>query len=110
MKSSAHSYSSTGSAFGWAIGATATDPPPYVFDCRARMPTSQQHPLERGGGGKFPGGNRKRRRTALVKIGARGVEKEKGEIIRWMMAGEGRRMKMADDDLFGGFGRRNGLR
>ncbi len=35
-----YSYSSTGSAFGWAIGeATATDPPPYVFDCRARMST-----------------------------------------------------------------------
>jgi hypothetical protein len=56
----------------------------------------------------IPWGNHKRRRTAFVKIGARGVEKEKGEIIRWMMAGEGRRMKMADDDLFGGFGRRNG--
>jgi hypothetical protein len=52
--------------------------------------------------------NRKQRRTAFVKIGARGVEKGRGEIIRWMMAGEGRRMKMADDDLFGGFGRRNG--
>ena len=34
-----YSYSSTGSAFGWAISATATDPPPYVVDCRARMST-----------------------------------------------------------------------
>lgn len=34
-----YSYSSTGSAFGWAIWAAATDPP-YEFDCRARMTTS----------------------------------------------------------------------
>ena len=37
---STYSYSSTGSAFGWAIWATATDPPPNAFDCRARVSTS----------------------------------------------------------------------
>lgn len=89
----AYSYSSTGTAFGWAIGATATDPPPYVFDCRARMPTSQQHPLERGEGG-VPGGTanddgprssrsgrgvwRGRRGNYMVDDGGRGQTDENG--------------------------------
>jgi hypothetical protein len=53
-----YSYSSTGSAFGWAIGeATATDPPAYVVDCRARMSTVSITPGPTRGGSRASAGD-----------------------------------------------------
>lgn len=123
MGSCAYSYSSTGSAFGWAIGATATDPPPYEFDCRARMPTFlPQTPANKGkrkGRREEEIPRRARRtidRTLLLSRcagGGLGGGRAEGGAGggRWsrscyQMAGEearGERTKMADDDYFGGF-------
>ena len=58
MLACTYSYSSTGSAFGWAIGeATATDPPAYVVDCRARMSTVSITPGPTRGGSKASAGD-----------------------------------------------------
>jgi hypothetical protein len=66
MLACTYSYSSTGSAFGWAIGeATATDPPAYVVDCRARMSTVSITP------GPTRGGSKASARGAVAGIGGR---------------------------------------
>jgi hypothetical protein len=66
MLACTYSYSSTGSAFGWAIGeATATDPPAYVVDCRARMSTVSITPGPTRGGSKASAGD------AVADVGGR---------------------------------------